>query len=322
MRGYVFFAEKLGGHVLESTCRGHDCDVEPVGSGLPRVASECKPSREDIAEAILSVGLNRGVGCDMVPRILELLFAKISAQTLLPHAWRGCLEVTVPKSKGSAEKRSVGLVNHTAKMFFNALRQRLNPVLGEAALPTQMGGLRARGADRSCALFVYVVCGLLQPAARTGIRILWVSREPCGESGEVAGACNLLPGVGVTCYGGRHLFCVGRCQSSSRGIGSGSIPGHILADLAFNFVMLDALQEVTGRLRGEGLIDSVEWYPDAGPSGAPCGQSEQLEVLPIALMDDIRAFSSHASVEQAARELAKTAELYFQVLERQQPRWL
>ena len=28
---------------------------------------------------------------------------------------------------------------------------------------------------------------------------------------------------------------------------TGSIPGHTLADLAFNFVMLDALQEVAGR---------------------------------------------------------------------------
>ena len=108
-------------------------------------------------------------------RILEPLFAKISAQTLLPHAWRGCLEVTVPKSKGSAEKKGVGPVNHTAKVFFKVLRQRLNPALEEAALPTQMGGLRARGADPAShlsrslwrqatakgksayALFVYVV---------------------------------------------------------------------------------------------------------------------------------------------------------------------
>ena len=82
-------------------------------------------------------------------RILEPLFAKISAQTLLPHAWRGCLEATVPKSKWSAEKRSLGLVNHTAKVFFKALRQRLNPALEETVLPTQMGGLRARGADRA-----------------------------------------------------------------------------------------------------------------------------------------------------------------------------
>ena len=44
-------------------------------------------------------------------RILEPLFAKISAQTLLPHAWRGCLEATVPKTKGSVEKRGVGPVN-------------------------------------------------------------------------------------------------------------------------------------------------------------------------------------------------------------------
>ena len=105
------FAEQLGGQVLESTCIVHDCDVDPAGRGLSRVASVWKPSREDIAEAILSVGSNRGVGCDMVPvellkcfppasaRILEQLFAKISAQTLLPHAWRGCLEVTVPKYK-------------------------------------------------------------------------------------------------------------------------------------------------------------------------------------------------------------------------------
>ena len=79
--------------------------------------------------------------------------------------------------------------------------------------------------------------------------------------------------------------------------------------------MLDALQEVSGRLRVEGLIDSVEWYLDAGPFGAPCGQSERLEVLPIAFMEDIHAFSSHGSAEQAARALAKTAQLYSQVLE-------
>ena len=77
--------------------------------------------------------------------------AKISAQTLLPHAWRGCLEVTVPKTKGSVEKREVGLVNHTAKVFLKALRKRLSPVLEEAALTTQMGGLRARGCGPSIA---------------------------------------------------------------------------------------------------------------------------------------------------------------------------
>ena len=48
---------------------------------------------------------------------------------------------------------------------------------------------------------------------------------------------------------------------------TGSIPGHTSADLAFNFVMLDALQEVAGRLRGEGLIGSVQWYPEEGPFG-------------------------------------------------------
>ena len=42
----------------------------------------------------------------------------------------------------------------------------------------------------------------------------------------------------------------------------GSIPGHTFADLAFNFVMLDALKELAGRLRDEGLIESVEWYPE------------------------------------------------------------
>ena len=96
---------------------------------------------------------------------------------------------------------------------------------------------------------------------------------------------------------------------------TGSIPGHTLADLAFNFVMLDALQEVAGRLRDEGLIESVEWYPVPGPFGAPCGQLVRLEVLPIAFMDDIHAFSSHGSAEQAVRALAKTAEMYSQVLE-------
>ena len=79
--------------------------------------------------------------------------------------------------------------------------------------------------------------------------------------------------------------------------------------------MLDALQEVSGRLRREGLVDSIEWYPDAGPFGAPGGQIERLEVLPIVFMDDIHAFSSHGSTERAARALAKTTELYSQVLE-------
>ena len=78
----------------------------------------------------------------------------------------------------------------------------------------------------------------------------------------------------------------------------GSTPGHTLADLAFNFVMLDALKEVAGRLRDEGLIESVEWYPEFG---APCGQLERLEVLPVAFMDDIHAFSSHGRPKQAVR---------------------
>ena len=90
---------------------------------------------------------------------------------------------------------------------------------------------------------------------------------------------------------------------------------HNFADLALSFVMLDALEDVAGRLRGVGLIDNVEWYPEARPFGAPCGQPERLEVLPIAFMDDMHAFSSHGSAEQAARALTKTAELYSQVLE-------
>ena len=96
---------------------------------------------------------------------------------------------------------------------------------------------------------------------------------------------------------------------------TGSTPGHTLVDLALNCVMLDALQEVAGKLRGVSLIDRVEWYSEAGPFGVPCGQPERLEVLPIAFMDDIHAFSSHGSSEQAARALAKTAELFSQVLE-------
>ena len=118
------FAEKLGGQVAEGASRDHDGDVEPEGCALTPVAAgggaEWAPSRANIAEAILSVGSDRGVSCDMVPvkllkcsppssaRIVETLFAKISAQTLLPHAWRGCLEVTVPKTRGSLEKRGVG----------------------------------------------------------------------------------------------------------------------------------------------------------------------------------------------------------------------
>ena len=144
--------------------------------------------------------------------------------------------------------------------------------------------------------------------------------------GKVARACSLLPGVSVTCHGGRrsgvspHLEALVReahtdawtvvdrdeRMATTR---MGSIPGHTLADLACNFVMLDALKEVAGKLRDEGLIESVEWYPEAGPFGAPCGQLERLEVLPIAFMDDIHPFSSHKSAEQAVRALAKTAEL-------------
>ena len=52
----------------------------------------------------------------------------------------------------------------------------------------------------------------------------------------------------------------------------------------------------------------------AGQLGAPCGQLERLEVLPIAFMGDIHAFSSNGSAEQAVRAHAKTAELYSQVL--------
>ena len=77
----------------------------------------------------------------------------------------------------------------------------------------------------------------------------------------------------------------------------------------------DAGRVAGGRLRAERPIESVECYPEAGPFGAPCGQLERQEVLPIAFMDDIHAFSSHGSAEQAVRALAKTAELYSQVLE-------
>ena len=61
-------------------------------------------------------------------------------------------------------------------------------------------------------------------------------------------------------------------------------------------------------------IESVQWYPEAGPFGAPCSQLERSEVLPIAFMDNIHSFLSHGSTEQAVRALAKTAELYSQVL--------
>ena len=329
------------------------------------MASVWKPSREDIAEAILSVGSKRGVGCDIVPvellkcspasaRILEPLFAKISAQTLLPHAWRGCLEVTVPKSKGSAEKRGVGLVNHTAKVFFNALRQRLNPALEEAALPTQMGRLRARSADRAShlsrsmwrratakgksayALFVDVVAAfyslplelafgffgsaesLAECLAKSRVPatycLVLVSRVMAGDTSFARGGVS--PHIEALVQEAHRETLVAvdydeHCATTK----TGSIPGHSLADLAFNFVMLDALQEVSGRLRVEGLIDSVEWYPDAGPFGAPGGQIERLEVLPLAFMDDIHAFSSHGSADRAARALAKTTELYSEVLE-------
>ena len=85
----------------------------------------------------------------------------------------------------------------------------------------------------------------------------------------------------------------------------GSIPG--------NFVMLDALKELAGRLL-RGTHRECGVVPRAGPFGAPCGQLERSEVLPIAFMDDIHAFSSHGSAEQAVRALAKTAELCPQVL--------
>ena len=115
------FAEQLGGQVAEGASRDDDGDVEPEKCGLTRVAAEgaggeWAPSWENIAGTIFSAGSDRGVGCDMVQvellkcsppwsaRILEPLFAKISAQTLLPHAWRGCLEVTVPKTKAQRRK--------------------------------------------------------------------------------------------------------------------------------------------------------------------------------------------------------------------------
>ena len=145
----------LGARLPRGASRDHDGDVEPEGCGLTRVAAveegaEWAPLRENIAEGILSVGLNRGVGCDMVPvellkcsppssaRILEPLFAKTSAQTLLPHAWMGLFGGHGPKDQRlSGEKESWPSQPH-GKSFFKAQRKRLSPVLEEAALPTQM----------------------------------------------------------------------------------------------------------------------------------------------------------------------------------------
>ena len=135
------FAEQLGGQVAEGASRDHDGDVEPEGCSLTRVAAagegaEWTPSRATLAEAILSVDSNRGVGCDMVPVELLKCYPAVEckdleaavSQYLSPDTASarvvGCLEVTVQKCKGSAEKRSVGLVNHTAKVFFKALLQR------------------------------------------------------------------------------------------------------------------------------------------------------------------------------------------------------
>ena len=110
------FAEQLGGQVAEGAGRDHDGDVEPEVCGRTRVAAagegaEWAPSRENIAEAILSVGSNRGVGCDMVPVELPVIecrgFGTAVCQDFSPDT---------PKTKGSVEKRRVGQVNHTAKV--------------------------------------------------------------------------------------------------------------------------------------------------------------------------------------------------------------
>ena len=182
------FAEQLWGQVAESASIDRDGDVELEGGGLTRVAAvgegdEWVPSREHTAEAILSVGSRGRVRCDMVPvellkcsgaRFLEPLSERfISAQTLLPHAWRSCLEVTVPKTKGSVEKRGVGLVKISAKVFKDLVEASQSSA-GGGGLAYSDGWLRARGADRAshlsralwrlasargksaCALFVFV----------------------------------------------------------------------------------------------------------------------------------------------------------------------
>ena len=61
--------------------------------------------------------LRHGTGgaVEVLPAIecLVVLFAKISAQTLLPHAWRGLFGGHGPKDQRIGGKKGVGPVNHT-----------------------------------------------------------------------------------------------------------------------------------------------------------------------------------------------------------------
>ena len=114
--------------------------MEPEGCGLPRVAGagegvECSPSRENVAEAILSVGSNRGVGCDMVPvEVLKCFFASeckdfgaAVRQHLSPDTASARVDGAVWRSRFQSQKdqRRKGAL-------------AWSPVLEEAALPTQM----------------------------------------------------------------------------------------------------------------------------------------------------------------------------------------
>ena len=106
-------------------------------------------------------------------------FGTVVCQDFSPDTASACVEGLFgghgPKDQRlSGEKESWPSQPH-GKSFFKAQRKRLSPVLEEAALPTQMAGLRARGADRAshssralwrraaargksaCALFVDVV---------------------------------------------------------------------------------------------------------------------------------------------------------------------
>ena len=169
------FAEQLWSRVAECTSRDHDGDGEPEGCGLTRVAAagggaEWAPLRENMVEAILPVGSNRGVGCDMVPvellecsppssaRILESLFAN----NLSPDTASACVDGAVRRSrsqrpKAQWRKRGVGLINHTGN-FFKGLAEASQSSVGGSGFPL------SGGTSEECGPSISFVEGLVASA--------------------------------------------------------------------------------------------------------------------------------------------------------------